>query len=136
MLERIIHFSIRQRIFVMFATLGLIGLGVYNFQRLPIDALPDITNVQVQINTSVKALPPQEVERLVTFPIEWSMGGIPKVEQVRSRERHVQRRAATDVPVAFTASSGLGGKIFANAQTPQFCEPAWYGPVCPMQDLV
>jgi cobalt-zinc-cadmium resistance protein CzcA len=54
------------------------ALGVYNFTRLPIDAVPDITNVQVQINTPVEALSPVEVERQITFPIEAAMGGIPQ----------------------------------------------------------
>jgi heavy metal efflux system protein len=88
MLERLILASIRQRWIAVFAALALAALGAYNFGRLPIDAVPDITNVQVQINTEVKALSPVEVEKRVTFPIEWSMGGIPNVEQVRSLSRY------------------------------------------------
>jgi len=72
----------------MMVVLGLVGVGVYDLTRLPIDAVPDITNVQVQINTSAGALPPEEVERRVTFPIEWSMGGLPRVQQVRSLSRY------------------------------------------------
>ena len=88
LLNRILALSVRHRWLVVVLTLGVAALGVYNFLRLPIDAVPDITNVQVQINTPVKALPPEEVERLITFPIEWSMGGIPKVERVRSLSRY------------------------------------------------
>ena len=88
MLERIIEFSIRQRVVVLLATIAIAGIGVYSFTRLPIDAVPDITNVQVQINTNVPALSPVEVEQQVTFPIEWSMGGLPKVEQIRSISRY------------------------------------------------
>ena len=87
-MERLIAFSIRQRWLILLATLGMAGIGILNFGRLPIDAVPDITNVQVQINTSVTALSPAEVESRITFPIEWAMSGIPKVEQVRSLSRY------------------------------------------------
>ena len=80
LLAKLLSFSVRHRWFVVVITLAVGALGVYNFGRLPIDAVPDITNVQVQINTSVKALSPVEVERRITFPIEWAMGGIPNVE--------------------------------------------------------
>src|SRR5262245_30871280 len=88
LLERLLAFSVRHRWLVVALTLSVGALGVYNFGRLPIDAVPDITNVQVQINTPVKALSPVEVERRITFPIEWAMGGIPNVEQVRSLSRY------------------------------------------------
>jgi cobalt-zinc-cadmium resistance protein CzcA len=88
MLERLIAFSVQHRGLVVTLAAGLAVLGLWNFSRLPIDAVPDITNVQVQINTSVRALSPVEVEKLVTFPIEWAMGGIPGVEQVRSLSRY------------------------------------------------
>ena len=88
MLERIIHFSIRQRIFVMFATLGLIGIGVYSFQRLPIDALPDITNVQVQINTEAPGYSPLEVEQRITYPVETTLAGLPYLLETRSISRY------------------------------------------------
>uniref|UniRef100_A0A832I2I8 CusA/CzcA family heavy metal efflux RND transporter n=1 Tax=Eiseniibacteriota bacterium TaxID=2212470 RepID=A0A832I2I8_UNCEI len=87
-MERILSFSIRQRWLVLLVVAGIAGLGLYNFGRLPIDAVPDITNVQVQINTPVQALSPVEVEKRITFPIEWAMGGIPGVEQVRSLSRY------------------------------------------------
>ena len=88
MLERIIHFSIRQRIFVMCATLGLIGLGIYSFQRLPIDALPDITNVQVQINSEAPGYSPLEVEQRITYPVETSLSGLPYLLETRSISRY------------------------------------------------
>ena len=88
LLARLLAFSVENRWLVVILTLAVGALGVYNFQRLPIDAVPDITNVQVQINTPVKALSPAEVERRITFPIEWAMGGIPNVEQVRSLSRY------------------------------------------------
>ena len=88
LLARLLAFSVENRWLVVVVTIAVGALGVYNFQRLPIDAVPDITNVQVQINTPVKALSPAEVERRITFPIEWAMGGIPNVEQVRSLSRY------------------------------------------------
>ncbi|NUQ75100.1 MAG: CusA/CzcA family heavy metal efflux RND transporter [Polyangiaceae bacterium] len=88
LLAKLLSFSVHHRWLVVVITVAVGALGVYNFRRLPIDAVPDITNVQVQINTSVKALSPVEVERRITFPIEWAMGGIPNVEQVRSLSRY------------------------------------------------
>jgi heavy metal efflux system protein len=88
MLDKLIEFSIRQRMLVVLSTLALIGIGLYSFTRLPIDAVPDITNVQVQINTNVPALSPVEIEQQITFPIEWSMGGLPNVDYIRSISRY------------------------------------------------
>src|SRR5262245_39849131 len=87
-MNRILSFAVEQRWLVLMATLAMAAYGVYNFTRLPIDAVPDITNVQVQINTAVQALSPVEVEKRITFPFEWSMGGIPGVTQVRSLSRY------------------------------------------------
>ena len=64
MLEKLIQFSISQRWLILVGTFLIAVLGVYNYQRLPIDAVPDITNVQVQINTSVPSLAPEEIEKL------------------------------------------------------------------------
>lgn len=84
MIDKILEFSLRQRLFVLLAVLGLIGAGVWAVFRLPIDAVPDITNVQVQINTEVKSLAPEEIEKLVTFPIELEMSGIQGMTEMRS----------------------------------------------------
>ena len=84
MLNRILEFSIRQRLFILLATLALIGVGAWSAVHLPIDAVPDITNVQVQVNTSVPALAPEEIEKLVTFPVENEMAGIPGLTELRS----------------------------------------------------
>ncbi|KYF70785.1 efflux RND transporter permease subunit [Sorangium cellulosum] len=88
LLSRLLAFSVRHRFLVVALTLAAGALGAYNFTRLPIDAVPDITNVQVQINTQVQALSPVEVERRVTFPVEHAMGGLPRVEEVRSLSRY------------------------------------------------
>lgn len=88
MLERIIHFSLKHRWLVLLFTLIIAGLGVYNFQQLPIDAVPDITNVQVQINTEAIGYTPLEVEQRITFPIEIAMSGIPNLDYTRSLSRY------------------------------------------------
>lgn len=88
MLERIIHFSLKHRWFVLLFTFIIAGMGVYNFQRLPIDAVPDITNVQVQINTRAMGYSPFEVEQRVTFPIELAMSGMPSLDYTRSLSRY------------------------------------------------
>jgi len=84
MMNYIVPFSIRHRWLLVLAAIGIVGLGLWNFTLLPIDAVPDITNKQVQINTAVTGLSPEEIEKRVTFPIEWAMQGIPGVEEVRS----------------------------------------------------
>ncbi|MFY9225488.1 MAG: CusA/CzcA family heavy metal efflux RND transporter [Blastocatellia bacterium] len=84
MIDKIIQFSVSQRLLVFLLVLLLIGTGVYSLQKLPIDAVPDVTNVQVQILTSAPSLAPLEVERQITFPIEIAVSGLPNVEEVRS----------------------------------------------------
>ncbi|MBI4470283.1 MAG: CusA/CzcA family heavy metal efflux RND transporter, partial [Acidobacteria bacterium] len=88
MLERIIRFSIAQRWMVLFATLAVAALGIYNYQRLPIDAVPDITNVQVQINTEAPGFSPLEAEQRITFLVETAMAGLPRLMETRSISRY------------------------------------------------
>ncbi|MFZ2277858.1 MAG: CusA/CzcA family heavy metal efflux RND transporter [Prosthecobacter sp.] len=88
MIPKLIAFSIKHRWFVLIGTLALGALGVYNYERLPIDAVPDITNVQVQINTGASGYSPLEAEQRITFPIETAMAGIPKLEYSRSISRY------------------------------------------------
>ncbi|MGH1536613.1 MAG: efflux RND transporter permease subunit [Gammaproteobacteria bacterium] len=88
MLENIIYYSIRHRWIVLFVVLGLMALGVFNFNKLPIDAVPDITNVQVQINTQADGYSPLEVEQRITFPIETVLSGIPNLDYTRSLSRY------------------------------------------------
>lgn len=88
MLERALHFSIRHRWLVVLTTVSMAALGIVSFLRLPIDAVPDITTVQVQVNTVVEGLSPIEVEQRVTFPIEAAMAGIPSLLETRSLSRY------------------------------------------------
>lgn len=87
MLNNILNFSIRNKLLVGLMTLGLIAWGSWSVSRLPIDAVPDITNNQVLVATLSPALASQEMERLVTFPIEMAVANIPQVEEVRSISR-------------------------------------------------
>ncbi|MBD7987610.1 CusA/CzcA family heavy metal efflux RND transporter [Luteimonas sp. MJ174] len=88
MLERIVRFSIRHRWMMLVLTLGLIGVGIWSFTRLPIDATPDITNVQVQINTEAPGYSPLESEQRVTYPIETALAGLPRLDYTRSLSRY------------------------------------------------
>ena len=88
MIDRILRFSIEQRWFVLLAVLAIALFGVYNLLRLPIDAVPDITNVQVQINTEAAGFSPLEVEQRVTFPLETVMAGLPRLQETRSLSRY------------------------------------------------
>ncbi len=88
MFDRLIRFSIAQRVLVMFAALMLVAVGVYSYLRLPIDAVPDITNVQVQINTYAPGYSPLETEQRITFPVETVMAGLPGLQQTRSLSRY------------------------------------------------
>jgi len=87
-IDAILAFSIRQRWLVLVVVLGAAAFGAWNFTRLPIDAVPDITNVQVQINTTAPGYSPLEVEQRITFPIETAMGGLPRLQYTRSLSRY------------------------------------------------
>ena len=103
MISKVIKFSVNNRLLIVLATLAMAVLGAYNFTRLPIDAVPDITNVQVQINTSVPALSPVEIEKRITFPIETAMSGLPKLSELRS----ISRYGLSQVTVVFEDSADL-----------------------------
>lgn len=83
-MPRLIAFALANRLLVLAMTAGLIGVGLWSMVRLPIDAVPDVTNVQVQINTNAPALSPLEVERQITLPVELAMFGLPELDQIRS----------------------------------------------------
>jgi heavy metal efflux system protein len=88
MFERIVRFCIEQRWLVMLAVLGVAGLGVYNYTKLPVDAVVDISSVQAVINTEAPGYSPLETEQRITYPIETVMAGLPGLEQTRSLSRY------------------------------------------------
>ncbi|HWD33913.1 MAG TPA: CusA/CzcA family heavy metal efflux RND transporter [Pseudomonas sp.] len=103
MFERLIQFAIEQRLIVLLAVLLMAGLGVASYQKLPIDAVPDITNVQVQINTQAAGFSPLETEQRITFAIETAMAGLPGLEQTRS----LSRSGLSQVTVIFEEGTDL-----------------------------
>ena len=96
-LERVLQGSIRHRWLVLLATLAMALVGVYHYRSLPIDAVPDITNVQVQVNTEAPGYSPLEAEQRITFPVETAMAGLPRLSTTRS----VSRYGLSQVTVVF-----------------------------------
>ena len=88
MLESILRFSIKRSFLVLVMVLAIAGLGVWNFTKLPIDAVPDITNIQVMINTEAAGYTPLEIEQRVTFPLETALAGLPGLTYTRSVSRY------------------------------------------------
>ncbi|SFK51866.1 efflux RND transporter permease subunit [Lysobacter sp. cf310] len=109
MLEKIIRFAIAHRWLMIALTSALIGVGVWSFTKLPIDATPDITNVQVQINTETPGYSPLESEQRVTFPIETTLAGLPGLDYTRS----ISRYGLSQVTVVFKDGTDL---FFARQQ--------------------
>ena len=103
MLEKILEVSLKHRWFALLFTLIIALLGVYNFNELPIDAVPDITNVQVQINTQADGYTPFEVEQRITFPIETAMSGLPSLDYTRSLSRY----GLSQITVAFKDGTNI-----------------------------
>ncbi|MCW3116927.1 MAG: cation efflux protein, partial [Chitinophagaceae bacterium] len=103
MLDRIIYFSIKNKLIIGLFTLGLIAWGGYSLTRLPIDAVPDITNNQVQVITLSPSLAAQEVEQLITFPLEQTMATIPEIEEIRS----ISRFGLSVVTIVFQESTDM-----------------------------
>lgn len=97
MVDALLKFSIARRWLVIFLVLVIAGIGVWSYQRLPIDAVPDITNVQVQINTQAPGYSPLEVEQRITYLVEVAIAGLPNVEETRSLSRY----ALSQVTVVF-----------------------------------
>ncbi|WP_237067891.1 efflux RND transporter permease subunit [Microbulbifer guangxiensis] len=103
MIQSVLRFSIARRYLVLSLTLLVIGLGLWSYQRLPIDAVPDITNVQVQINTEAPGYSPLEAEQRITFPVETALAGLPRLEYTRSLSRY----GLSQVTVVFEEGTDL-----------------------------
>ncbi|MBX9856040.1 MAG: CusA/CzcA family heavy metal efflux RND transporter, partial [Gemmatimonadaceae bacterium] len=113
----LIGFVLKQRLLVLAATALLIGVGVWSAMRLPIDAVPDVTNVQVQVNTNAAALSPLEVERQITLPLELAMFGLPELEEMRS----ISKFGLSQVTVVFREGTDL---YFARQQVQERLQQA------------
>jgi len=117
MLERIIRASIAHRWLVLVLVLAFSGLGIWNYSKLPIDAVPDITNVQVQINTEAPGYSPLEAEQRVTFPVETALAGLAKLEYTRS----ISRYGLSQVTVVFEDGTDI---YFARQQVAERLQQA------------
>ena len=84
MIDRLISLSLEKRVLVLFGVVVLVALGVQSFIRLPIDAFPDVTNIQVEVLSNAPGLSPLEVEKFVTYPLETTMRGLPRLSGLRS----------------------------------------------------
>jgi len=103
MINALIRFAVAQRLLVLLAVALLIGAGIYSLKNLPIDAVPDVTNVQVQVLTAAPALSPLDIERQITFPVEVAMSGLPDIEEIRS----VSKFGLSAVTVVFDDSVNI-----------------------------
>ena len=103
MIDKLIQFSIARRWLVMFLVFATAALGAWNYQQLPIDAVPDITNVQVQINTEAQGYSPLEVEQRITYLVELAITGLPNVASTRSLSRY----ALSQVTVVFEKGTDI-----------------------------
>ena len=103
MFDQLIRLSIHQRWLVMLIVFGIGVLGVFSYQKLPIDAVPDITNIQVQINTAAPGYAPLETEQRITYPLETAMAGLPKLDQTRS----ISRYGLSQVTVVFKEGTDI-----------------------------
>jgi cobalt-zinc-cadmium resistance protein CzcA len=100
MINGLIRFSVSQRLLVLLMAPIMIGAGIYSLVKLPIDAVPDVTNVQVQVLTAAPSLAPLEIERQITFPVEVAMSGLPDIQEIRS----VSKFGLSAVTVVFADS--------------------------------
>src|SRR3990170_1102693 len=132
MIERLIAFALKQRLLVIIGVFLLVGAGVYAFNKLPIDAFPDVTNVQVQIITEAPGRSPVEVEKLITYPVEVQMTGLPKMEELRSLSKFGLSMVTVvfedDVDIYFARQLILERLIEAKEKLPEGVEPAM-GPI-------
>ncbi len=132
MIESLLHFAIQRRWLVSLFTLGLVLLGLWSYQRLPIDAVPDITNVQLQINTEAPGYSPLEAEQRITWPVETALSGLPHLAYTRSLSRYglsqvtVVFDEGTDIYFARNLVNERLGKI--KSQLPAGMEPG-LGPI-------
>jgi len=132
MIDRLIAFALKQRLLIVIGIVLLVGVGIYAFKKLPIDAFPDVTNVQVQIITEAPGRSPVEVEKLITYPIEVQMTGLPKMEELRSLSKFGLSMVTVvfedDVDIYFARQLILERLIEAKEKLPTGVEPAM-GPV-------
>src|SRR5215213_11135810 len=129
MLERVLHFSVQNGWLFVLLTVGVAAAGLFSLRRLPIDAVPDITNNQVQINTVAPALSTEEIEKQVVFPIETALAGIPGLQSTRSLSRNAFSQVTAvfddDVDIYFARQQVTERLNEARENLPRAWNPRW-----------
>ncbi len=132
MIDKLIAFALRQRLLIMVGVALLVGFGVYAFKKLPIDAFPDVTNIQVQIITEAPGRSPVEVEKFITYPVEVQMTGLPRMQELRSLSKFGLSMVTVvfedDVDIYFARQLILERLIEAKGKLPAGVEPVM-GPI-------
>ncbi len=132
MIDKLIAFALRQRLLIMVGVALLVAFGVYAFKKLPIDAFPDVTTVQVQIITEVPGRSPVEVEKFITYPVEVQMTGLPRMQELRSLSKFGLSMVTVvfedDVDIYFARQLILERLIEAKGRLPVGVEPVM-GPI-------
>ena len=127
-----ILFALKQRLLVVVAVIALVAFGIYAYTRLPVDAFPDVTNIQVQIITEAPGRSPEEVEKFITYPVETQMMGIPRLTDIRSLSKFglsvITVVFEDDVDIYFARQLVLERLIEAKEKLPQGVDPMM-GPI-------
>jgi len=127
MIEKIIYLALRNRMLIIVGLVGLISFGIYAYKKIPVDAFPDVTNVQVQIITEAPGMSPLEVEQFVTYPLEVQMTGLPKVTDIRSLSKFGLSMVTVvfedNVDIYFARQLVLERVIEAKEKLPEGIEP-------------
>ncbi len=131
--HRIVHISLHYRFFVILGILGIIALGIYQYNQLPVDAFPDISPIMVPVFAEAHGMAPEEVERLIAFPIESVMNGLPGVEQIKSTSAFGMAAIYVyfddDIDIYFARQIVSERLNEALSQLPQMHEPPTLGPI-------
>ena len=131
--QKIVRISLHYRFFVILGILGIIALGIYQYNQLPVDAFPDISPIMVPVFAEAHGMAPEEVERLITFPIESAMNGLPGVRQIKSTSAfgmavvYIYFQDDTDIYFARQIVSEKLGE--AMSKLPEMHEPPALGPI-------
>ena len=133
MLDRIIHYSVRGRLLVVLAFLGVLGLGTYAYRQMPVDDFPDISPIMVPIFAEAHGMAPEEIERLVAYPIEASMNGLPDITQIKSTSAFgmavVYVYFRDDVDIYFARQLVAERLAAAMNDLPEMHDPPTLGPI-------
>lgn len=133
MLNKLIESVLRMPGLVIVALLAIIGVGIYKYQKMPVDAFPDISPVMVQVFVEGHGMAPEEIERLITYPIESAMNGLPKVTQIKSTSAFgmavVYVYFQDDVDIYFARQLVAERLSAASAELPEMDEPPALGPI-------